>query len=106
MKLIDGDNLLEEAAREKLDTREAILNMITRQPEVIPCIHSSIFSKSEASAVAQHIDSTIFDYIRNDTDVDSLNWLINIIEAYKKLCIISGYVGMSENGKEEWRREE
>lgn len=101
MKLINADLLLEEAAREKLDTRDAVLNMIIRQPEVTTCM----FSKSEASAVAQHIDSTIFDYIRNDTDIDSLNWLINIIEAYKKLCRISGYVGMSENGKEEWRHE-
>ena len=102
MKLIDGDSLLEEAAREKLDTREAVLNMITRQPEVTACR----VSKGEAYSISEYIDLSIFDHIRNDTDIDSVMWLINIVDIYKKMCRISGYVGAGENGNEPWRFDE
>ena len=32
-------------------------------------------SKKEAYAVAEFIDCNLLDYIRNDTDVDSMEWL-------------------------------
>ena len=34
MKLIDADELIEHAWREKLDSREAIVNMINNAPEI------------------------------------------------------------------------
>jgi len=102
MKLIDGDNLLEEAAREKLDTREAILELINRQPEVTACR----VSKGEAYSISEYIDLSIFNHIRNDTDIDNVRWLINIVGVYKKMCRISGYVGTGDNGNEPWRFDE
>lgn len=53
-------------------------------------------TKDEAYAVAAHIDGTLFDSIRNDTDIDSMQWLRNIIHAYEKLCKGGGYVGLTE----------
>ena len=54
-------------------------------------------TKNEAFAIAQHIDFTLIDTIRTDTDIDSMTWLRNIIHAYEKLCEYSGYVGVTEN---------
>lgn len=35
-------------------------------------------------------------YIREDTDIDSLQWLRNVVHAYEKLCEYSGYNGVTE----------
>ena len=53
-------------------------------------------TKDEAIAIASHIDSTLFDSIRDDTDIDSMQWLRNMIHGYEKLCAYSGYVGLTE----------
>jgi len=60
-------------------------------------------SKEEAFAVAEFIDCNLFDYIRNDTDVDSIGWLRNVLHAYGKMCKASGFVGLTESveGKDE-----
>ena len=50
-------------------------------------------TKDEAYAVANFIDTSLIDMIRNDTDVDSMCWLVNITSAYQKLCAFSGYEG-------------
>ena len=53
-------------------------------------------TKDEAYSLANHIDCTLLDTIRNDTDIDSMGWLINIVHAYEKLGKYSGYVGLTE----------
>lgn len=53
-------------------------------------------TKDEALAIASHIDSTLIDSIRDDTDIDSMQWLRNMIHGYEKLCAFSGYVGLTE----------
>lgn len=58
-------------------------------------------SKKEAFAVAEFIDRNLVDYIRNDTDVDSIGWLRNVLHAYEKMCKASGFVGLTENVEEE-----
>lgn len=58
-------------------------------------------TKDEAYAVANHIDLTLYDSIRTDTDIDSMKWLRNIVHAYEKLCAYSGYVGLTEPDPEE-----
>jgi len=55
-------------------------------------------TKDEAYALADMVSTTIFDQIRNDPGVDSLQWLRNIVHAYEKLCDYSGYVGLTEGG--------
>lgn len=57
-------------------------------------------TKDEAYAIANHIDFTLIDTIRNDTDIDSLQWIRNMIHGYEKLCEYSGYVGLTETGGE------
>ena len=59
-------------------------------------------TKNEAFTIAQHIDDTLFQAIRNDVDIDSMEWLRNIIHGYEKLCKYSGYVGLTERGKDEY----
>lgn len=52
-------------------------------------------TKDEAYVVADLISSNLFDIIRNDSDIDSMQWLINIIKAYEKMCQVSGYEGVT-----------
>ena len=54
-------------------------------------------TKDEAYAVADFIDGNLFDCIRNDTDIDSIQWLRNVLHAYEKMCAASGYVGATES---------
>ena len=54
-------------------------------------------TRDEAFSLAEHIDKTLLDEIRNDTDIDSMEWLRNMVHAYEKLCVFSGYVGLTEN---------
>lgn len=54
-------------------------------------------TKDEAYAVADFIDGNLFDCIRNDTDIDSMQWLRNVLHAYEKMCVASGYVGTTES---------
>lgn len=42
-------------------------------------------TKSQCKNLAEIIQSNIFDIIRNDTDIDNIEWLVDIVEAYKKL---------------------
>ena len=53
-------------------------------------------TKGEAYSLADLIDMNLIDYIRNDTDVDSMEWLRNVVHAYEKLCKYSGYKGLTE----------
>lgn len=41
-------------------------------------------TKSEAESLADFISSNIFDAIRNDVDIDSVEWLANIMAVYRK----------------------
>lgn len=56
-----------------------------------------LLTKDEAFAVADHIDHSLFDMIRNDTGIDSMRWLCSVVSAYRKLCEYSGYVGDTEH---------
>lgn len=60
-----------------------------------------VLTKDEAFAVANHIDATLIETIRTDTDIDSMKWLRGVIHAYEKLCQYSGYVGMTESEGDE-----
>jgi hypothetical protein len=55
-------------------------------------------TKDEAYALADFIDTGLYDRIRNDVDIDSMKWLRNIVHAYEKLCLYSGYVGLTDDG--------
>lgn len=43
-----------------------------------------VLSKDEAESLADFIDLNLIDVIRNDTDIDSIEWLCNICSIYKK----------------------
>jgi len=58
-------------------------------------------SKKEAYAVAEFIDCNLLDYIRSDTDIDSMGWLRHIVHAYEKMCKASGFVGLTEHSEAE-----
>lgn len=57
-------------------------------------------TKNEAYAIANHIDTTLIQSIRDDTEIDSLMWLRNMIHGYEKLCEYSGYCGSTESDPE------
>lgn len=54
-------------------------------------------TKKEAYAVAEFIDCNLFENIRNDTDIDSMEWLRSMLHAYEKMCKASGFVGLTEH---------
>ena len=58
-------------------------------------------TEGEAYSLAEFIDTNIFDTIRNDRDIDSIQWLKNIVHAYEKMCEVSGYVGLTEDAPKE-----
>ena len=65
-------------------------------------LEKNTLSNEEAFAVAELIDISLYDRIRNDTDIDSMQWLINTVHAYEKLCRMSGYQGLTDDcGKDE-----
>lgn len=41
-------------------------------------------TKSEAESLVDFIETNIFDIIRNDPYIDSIEWLENIMAIYKK----------------------
>ena len=41
--------------------------------------------KEVAEALADFIEFDIFDRIRNDVDIDNINWLCGICDAYREL---------------------
>lgn len=41
-------------------------------------------TKGEAESLMDFIETNIFDNIRADEDVDSIEWLCNIMSVYKK----------------------
>ena len=54
-------------------------------------------AKDEAYSLADFICMNLIDSIRNDTEIDSMQWLRNIVHAYEKLCEYSGYKGYTED---------
>lgn len=54
-------------------------------------------TEGEAYSIAQHIDETLLRTIREDAEIDGLQWLRNIVHGYEKLCRYSGYVGLTED---------
>ena len=59
-------------------------------------------TKNEAYAIAEFIDTYLFDAIRLDTDWDSIYNLRSLIHGYEKCCEISGYVGVTDQEEEKW----
>jgi len=53
-------------------------------------------SKNEAYSIAEFIDLNLITNIRNDTNIDSMKWLKNMVHGYEKLCELSGYKGLTE----------
>jgi hypothetical protein len=54
-------------------------------------------TKDEAYIVAEFIDGNLYNYIRSDEEIDSMQWLRNVLHAYEKMCAASGYVGLTES---------
>jgi len=54
-------------------------------------------TKGEAYSLAEFIDMSLIDFIRDNTDMDSMAWLKNMVNAYVKLCKYSGFIGLTEN---------
>lgn len=54
-------------------------------------------TKDEAYAVAEFIDGNLYNYIRIDEEIDSMQWLRSVLHAYEKMCAASGYVGTTES---------
>ena len=41
--------------------------------------------ESQCINLCDFIEFNIFDYIRNDTDIDNIDWLVDMMEIYQKL---------------------
>ena len=42
-------------------------------------------TESQCKNLCDFIEFNIFDYIRNDTDIDNIDWLVDMMGAYQKL---------------------
>lgn len=42
-------------------------------------------TNAQCKTVADFIEMNIFDVIRSDTDIDSMEWLVGVVDAYKEL---------------------
>ena len=43
------------------------------------------FTLDECKNLADHIELTLFETIRNDPEIDNMGWLVSIMSAYTKL---------------------
>lgn len=43
------------------------------------------FTLDECKNLAEHIELTLFETIRNDPEIDNIEWLVCMISAYTKL---------------------
>lgn len=43
-------------------------------------------TRDEAIGLADFLEITLFDAIRNDPDIDGMGWLCNMMMIYKKRC--------------------
>ena len=57
-------------------------------------------TKNEAFSLAAFIDDNLIRHIRDDVDIDSMQWLRNMVHSYEKLCVYSGYVGLTDDTAE------
>lgn len=42
-------------------------------------------TESQCKNLCDFIEVNIFEYIRNDTEIDNISWLIDMMKAYQKL---------------------
>lgn len=42
-------------------------------------------TESQCQNLADFIEDNLFDVIRNDVEIDNFHWLIDVVDAYKKL---------------------
>ncbi len=42
-------------------------------------------TESQCKNLCDFIEVNIFEYIRNDTEIDNIDWIVDMMEAYKKL---------------------
>lgn len=42
-------------------------------------------TRSQCKNIAELIELNIFDYIRNDTEIDNMEWLCDMADAWKKM---------------------
>ena len=62
----------------------------------VAVVDTCLLTVGEAYSIAELIDTTLLDAIRNDYEWDSMRALKNIVYAYDKLCKYSGYKGVTE----------
>lgn len=53
-------------------------------------------TKDEAYAVAEFIDGNLYNYIRSDEEIDSMQWLRSVLHAYEKMCAVSRWICMEK----------
>ena len=49
-----------------------------------------ILTISEARNLIEFIEMNLFDHIRNDTEIDNIYWLIEMVHVYEKLINFGG----------------
>lgn len=103
-----SDYISRQDAIDALSRGEGCGNICRRSIERIPSadvtdnhVGNIELTKKEAHALAEFVDMNLIPTIRNDTDIDSMEWLKCMIHAYEKLCKFSGYVGLTEFGRGE-----
>ena len=75
-----------------LDAKDALVKTIQNIPDT-----DLLLTKNEAYGIAEMIDCDLLQTIRDDPEIDSMQWLKNMVHAYEKLCEYSGYEDKQED---------
>lgn len=94
-KYIRGDRCDSDKDYIESETYDEVLLALKRKSE--NCVE---LTKGEANAIAELIDRALYREIRDDDDIENIQWVRNIIHGYDKLCEYSGYDGLTEGGEE------
>lgn len=86
-KYIRGDRCESDKDYIESETYDEVLLALKRKSE--NCVE---LTKGEANAIAELIDRALYREIRNDCDIENIEWIRTIIHGYDKLCEYSGYV--------------
>ena len=57
------------------------------------------FTLDECKNLADYIELTLFETIRNDPEIDNIEWLVSIMSAYTKLVNVAEILKEAEGKK-------
>ena len=79
--------ILEDVTFDDLDTLESLAADIASSAKTLSKLKSDpvSFTQKEAASVCKLIEYNVFDIIRNDPEINNINWLSYLMSVYQRL---------------------